>query len=238
MMTRDKVRQVAWIGDEYVRGAVKGVIVSFHGLGHTGLKGGPSNEEVTWAESGGLAVFPYYGPWSWMNRQARAFVDELVDSVYAEWALPERTPLICVGGSMGGLSSLLYTRYARRPVAACLANCPVCDLKYHFSERPDLPSTIHHAFRGYGEDMEALFAEHSPLSQVPNLPDIPYLILHGARDKAVAKARHSDPMVAAMRQRGLRVTYREVDVMAHCGPMPLDVYRQQIEFVRAALASE
>ena len=58
------------------------------------------------------AIAPYYGPWAWMNRQARAMVDELVDAVYAKHGLSDRTPLICTGGSMGGQASLLYTRCA------------------------------------------------------------------------------------------------------------------------------
>lgn len=56
-------------------------------------------------------VFPYYGPWSWMNRQARSFVDELVDAVYARYSLPTGTPLICTGSSMGGCTGLLHTRH-------------------------------------------------------------------------------------------------------------------------------
>jgi dipeptidyl aminopeptidase/acylaminoacyl peptidase len=230
-MNRDTIKQVAWVGDQYVQGTIKGVILVFHGLGSTGMKQAPSTTELAWAAAGGLVVFPYYGPWSWMNRTARAFVDELVAAVYAAYKVVPAAPLITAGGSMGGYSSLLYTRYAARPVAACYANCPVCDLKFHFSERPDLPMSIRHAFRGYGEDLETLFAEHSPLSQVNRMPAIPYLILHGVKDKAVSKAAHSDPMVAAMRRRKLAVEYIEVPVMEHCGPMPLDILQREIAFV-------
>ena len=232
----EEIRQVAWVGDEFVRGKVRGVILTFHGLGG-GHKGGPSTEDLAWADAGGLVVNPYYGPWSWMNRLARAFVDGLVEDVYAAFSLPAKAPLICVGGSMGGLSSLLYTRYARRPVRACLAVCPVCDLKYHFSERPDLPATIRYAFRGYPEDFDQVLAEHSPLQQVAHMPDIPYLIVHGVQDTAVSKAHHSDPMVAAMRKLAMNVIYREVAVMKHCSPTPLAVMQENIEFVEAALGA-
>jgi hypothetical protein len=235
-MNKEWLNQVAWIGDQYVKGPIRGVVLSFHGLGSTGRKTEPTTAELGWAEAGGLVVFPYYGPWSWMNRQARAFVDELVDAVYAVYGLSDRTPLISTGGSMGGLSSLLYTRYARRPVAACLALYPACDLKFHFTERPDLPATIHHAFLGYTEDREAVLAEHSPLCQVARMPDIPYLIIQGDRDAAVSKARHSDPMVAAMRARKMNVEYVEVPGMGHVGPMPLAVLEQQIRFVSSFLS--
>ena len=235
-MDKEWLNQVAWIGSEYVKGPIRGLVLSFHGLGSTARKTEPSTAELAWAEAGGLVVFPYYGPWSWMNRQARAFVDELADAVCAVHGLGDRTPLISTGGSMGGLSSLLYTRYARRPLAACLALFPVCDLKFHFSERPDLPPTIHHAFLGYAEDRETVLAEHSPLCQVDSMPRIPYLVIHGDKDTAVSKANHSDRLVAAMRGRGMNVEYVEVPGMGHGGPMPLAVLERQVRFVSSFLS--
>ena len=234
-MNENIIKECAWVGNDFVVGKIKGVVLSFHGLGG-GIKGGPNTEELEWGRNGGLVVYPYYGPWAWMNRQARTMIDELVDAVYAAHKLPERTPLICTGGSMGGQGSLLYTRYARRKVSACLANCPVCDLKFHFHERPDLPPTMRHAFLGYSESLPRLLAEHSPLTQVNAMPDIPYRIIHGDQDKAVAKSRHSDKLVPAMRKHGLKVEYIEVAGMGHCGPLPLQVMQDNIAFVAAAMA--
>lgn len=233
-MNASVIKEVAWVGEACVAGKIRGVVLSFHGLGG-GLKNGPSTEELEWGRAGGLVVYPYYGPWAWMNRQARAMVDELVDAVYAAYKLPARRPLVCTGGSMGGQASLLYTRYAKRPVAACLANCPVCDMKYHFHERPDLPPTMRHAFFGYAGSLDRVLAEHSPLHQAAVLPDIPYRIIHGGKDQAVAKPHHSDKLVARMRRRRLNVEYVEVPEMGHCGPLPLEVMRDNIGFVAAAL---
>lgn len=234
-MNQEEIRQVAWVADEYIEGDARGVVLAFHGLGCPGLRDEPSTEELAWARAGGLVVFPYYGPWSWMNRPARAFVDELVDAVYEGFSVDERAPLICTGGSMGGYSSLLYTRYARRAASACMALWPVTDLKAHFSERPDLPRTIRHAFRGCGDDLEAQFVEHSPLCQVDAMPDIPYLLVHGDADPGVSKAQHSDRFVARMRQAGRNVEYIEVPGMRHGWPMPIDVLNRTIGFVTAAL---
>ena len=234
-MNIDTIREVAWVGDQFVRAPIRGVILVFHGLGAPGLKTDLSTEEIGWSEAGGLVVMPYAGPWSWMNRESRRFVDDLVEAIYRQFDLAPKTPLISTGGSMGGQCALLYTRYARKPVTACLASYPVCDVKYHSTERPDLPRTFHHAFRGYPEDRETLFAEHSPLSQVGAMPDIPYLIVHGDADQAVSKTQHSDRMVAAMRQRGLTVRYLEVPGMGHGGPTPLRIIEERIRFVTSFL---
>ena len=233
-MNGKKLKQVAWIGDAWVRKPIRGVVLSFHGLGAPGVKTQPSTEELGWAQAGGLVVFPYYGPWSWMNRQARALVDEIVDAVYAAYKLKSSVPLVCTGGSMGGGSSLLYARYAKRPVAACLANVPMCDAAYHFNEREDLPRTFHAAFLGYKGSLQSLLAEHSPLAQVRRMPRIPYQIVAGDEDTAVSKKRHADRMVAAMRRRKLDVTYIEVPKMGHGGPMPVAAIQRNIDFVAAA----
>lgn len=230
-MNRKTIKQVAWVGDEYVKGKIRGCVLFFHGLAQVAMKAEPTMQELAWAEAGGLVVHPYYGAWHWMNRQTRAFIDELVDSVYAEYRLPDSAPLILTGESMGGQCALLYARYSKRRAAGCTVNCPVCDLKYSFSERPDVPRTIHFAFRGYKEDWKSLYREHSPLEQAEKMPDIPYQIIHGVKDHGVAKAKHSDKLVPKMRRHGLTVEYLEVPEMVHCSPMPPAVWRRQTEFV-------
>ncbi len=229
-MNKEWIKQVSWVGDEYVQGPIRGVVLACHGLGG-GYKNDPDMVEMAWAQAGGLVVHPYYGPWSWMNRQARQFVDQLVDAVYECYGLADSVPLISTGGSMGGQCTLLYTRYAKRPVAACLALFPVCDVKYHFNERPDLPPTFLCAYRGYKEDLQTVLTEHSPLAQVAAMPDIPYLFIHGDKDNAVAKAHHSDPMVAAMRARKMNVEYVEIPGMGHGSRVPIRVFQKEIEFV-------
>ena len=93
-------------------------MVSFHGLG-AAIRQGGTELDLALAEKNILVVFPYYGPWSWMNRLSRQFVDELLERVWKDLALPEDLPLFSSGGSMGGCAALLYCRYGKRvPVAA------------------------------------------------------------------------------------------------------------------------
>lgn len=230
-MNRQIIKEVAWVGDAQVKTPIRAVVLWFHGLGRIEMKWEPTMQELAFAQAGGLVVHPYYGAWNWMNRQARAFVDDLVDSIFREYKLPDSTPLISTGESMGGQCALLYTRYARRPIACCAVNCPVCDLKYAFHERADVPRTIHFAFRGYAEDIETLLNEHSPVAQAEQMPDIPYQIIHGVRDDGVVMKKHSDKLVPLMRKAGLKVEYLQVPEMVHCSPMPLQVWQRQTDFV-------
>lgn len=239
-MTMDlaTIKEFAWLSDDYVQGRISGVVLDFHGLGCTGMRNNLDPGDIEISEAGGLILFPYYGPWSWMNRQARKLVDDLVDGVYAAFNLSPEIPLISTGGSMGGCSALIYARYAARPVAACFAFVPACDLLYHYTERPDLPRTMHHAFDSYGEPFDAVLREHSPLHQVDGLPRIPYCIVQGDKDELVNKKQHADRLVAAMRKRDLDVDYVEVPGMGHGGLVPYNVITRRCGFIKAQLASK
>jgi len=231
LVTKSFLKEVAFIGDELIRPPIRGVVVSFHGLGHPLLRTELIEEEKIWADNGLLTVFPYYGPWSWMNRQARAFVDEFLDAVYVNYGLSDDIPFITHGGSMGGFSALLYARYAKRKVARCVAICAVCDMEASFHERPDVPRTIHCAFQGYQENMETLYREHSPLLQVESMPRIPYLLIHTSGDASVSKTLHSDKMAAALRKHGHDVTYYEIKGGGHCTPLPEEVQAAKTTFI-------
>jgi len=214
-----EIEDCAWTTAKWLPSPkITGVIFKFHGLGAPGLRVEMEPHEWEWTKAGALVVFPYYGPWSWMNRSARAFCDELVDKIWARHKLAANVPLISTGGSMGGLSGLLYTRYAKKPVTACAVNSAVCDLAYHFRERPDVGRSVFCAFQGYAEDLETALAETSPLAQAANMPRIPYYLSHGTADKAVNKERHSDAFVLAMRRLGHTVQYVEMPEVQHEEP--------------------
>lgn len=230
-LSMEAIRQSAWIGDAFLKEPARAVIVVFHGLGFGGLKGGAGYDEAEWGANGGLVVFPYYGPWSWMNRSSRQFVDALIPAVYRRFKVPADVPLIIVGGSMGGQGALIYTRYSPHIISACMADYPVCDTAYHFTERPDLPPTMRFAYRDEPDFMRAL-AEHSPVTQAAHMPDIPYLVIHGDKDTAVSKEKHSDRFVAEMGVKNRKVEYIQVSGMGHGSNIPYEVSRKRIDWVK------
>lgn len=212
----ETIDSYAFTNRELIEGTPKGIILCFHGLGHTALRNEYTAFEERCAREGVLTVFPYYGPWSWMNMTAVRYVDEIVAVLRGMYGLGADVPVVSSGGSMGGLSALIYMRYAAVTPAACFANCPVCDLPFHATERPDLPRTVYLAFCGYECGLEAALKMHSPLHQAAEMPKVPYYVVHGCADAAVNKAMHSDRFVAAMRAAGHRIVYREVPGMTHC----------------------
>jgi len=205
----------AYTNEQSCKNAIKGIVLEFHGLNWTGMVQQDTDVAKMYALSDILYVFPYCGPWSWMNDTAIKTVDEIIDVAIEKHKLDNNIPIISTGGSMGGLSSLVYTRYAKRTPNACAANCPVCDLPYHYTEREDLPRTLYHAFSHYNFDFEEALKSASPLHLVGTMPDIPYYIVHGDADMAVNKGKHSDKFVSEMKKNH-NIKYNEVHDMGHC----------------------
>ncbi|BDI29506.1 hypothetical protein CCAX7_15570 [Capsulimonas corticalis] len=235
-MREELIDQVAWTGGQFLSGPIRGVILSFAGLGGTTkLKDGIGDQEQEWANAGGLVVMPYYSPWAWMNPETVAFIDELIEAIRLKYGLAPETPVIATGGSMGGHAALAYTMNSRHAVARCYALSPVCDLLYHYGERPDLPRTFHAAYHSYGDISEALIA-NSPTRQIDRMPRTPYLIIHGDQDDAVAKEHHSDILAARMRDAGHELTYLELSGVGHCGPLDDKPQRTATDFVLRGLS--
>ncbi|MDR0902990.1 MAG: prolyl oligopeptidase family serine peptidase [Opitutaceae bacterium] len=217
-ISKDNIHNFAFTNERALAVAPRLVYFQFHGLGQTALFPPDALSERDKAEGarGILRVHPYYGPWSWMNAEAVRYVDAVRDAVFERHGLPAGFPVVSTGGSMGGLSCLVYALCSKHTPAAIAANCPVCDLPYHATERPDLPRTMYSAFAHYAGGIEAGLESASPLHQAGKMPRIPCLIVHSATDASVNKAAHSDKFVAAMRAASRPVEYIEVPVMPHC----------------------
>ena len=126
----ENLRSFAYVSDKICEKPIKGIVVDLFGLGDMTMFWEDPDIAEECAKAGILYVIPYNNPWAWMNPQSIAFTDEIMDVIFEKYGLEENTPVVAVGGSMGGLASLVYTKYAKRTPVACLANCPVCDLHH------------------------------------------------------------------------------------------------------------
>lgn len=223
VITSENIRSFAYVNDGVCTRPVKGVAIDFMGLGGMSMydKETPRGERL--GAQGILYVVPYLNPWAWMNPHGIKTADEIIDAVKAMCGA-QTAPVISVGGSMGGLSALIYSRYSRHKPVGCVANCPVCDLPYHYTERPDLPRTLYSAFGDMDEEtLDAAMEKFSPLhlAQKGDMPHISYAIFHCEKDMAVNKQKHSDRFVEAMNG-FCPVEYHAVPDRGHCD-LPDDV---------------
>lgn len=209
------LRSFAYSNDKLIKGRIKGVVIDFFGLGCQHMMNDKdTNEGIFFAESNIIYLIPYANPWGWMNKAEIALSDEIIDVIFEKYALGEDTKIASIGGSMGGLCAITYSYYAKRTPYLCVANCPVCDLPYHFTERVDLPRTLYSAF--YDEDggLEDVLKRYSPLHLAEKLPNIKYAVYHCTKDSSVNIDKHSEGFVRAMS--GKNLTYVRVQDRDHC----------------------
>jgi len=227
--------QLAFHNLDRLSGRPRGLVLAFHGMGAPPMRETLDPPHIDLAERGIAWVFPYYGPWCWLNRSACRFVDAVVEHVRTEFGLPAGAPLVTTGCSMGGFAALAYARDGAHRVDAVVANCPATDLPALARYRPDIPRALAYAHRGETMPFDQWIVDHSPLHGIDRMPDIPYLIVHGDADEAVPKPTQGDPMAAALRDAGRSIDYIEVPGMPHCGPLPEPVHEKMHRFVVEAV---
>lgn len=216
IITFENIRNFAYVNTHLIKGDVRGIIIFFEGLGGQVMFNAVENEiGVKWAEKNVIYVYPYNNPWNWMNKRAIDTTDEIIDALFDYYNLPSDTPIISSGHSMGGQASLVYSRYSHRTPTACVANCPVCDMVYHYTERIDLPRTLYSAFGDEDGTLSEVLARYSPLHLADTMPDIPYYIFHCENDNDVNIDKHTKRFIDALGDRH-KVVYNLVPDKPHC----------------------
>ncbi|MBO4983997.1 MAG: prolyl oligopeptidase family serine peptidase [Clostridia bacterium] len=189
----------AYSNDKEIKGEIRGVVLNFFGLGGMAMYPEGTNDGHFFAEKNVLYITPYTNPWGWMNKDEVNLTDEILDVLFDKYNLSNDIPIVSTGGSMGGLACIVYTKYAKRTPIGCVANCPVCDLPYHFTERVDLPRTLYSAFYSYDCDLDTALKSASPLHLIDTLPQkTEYIIFHCDKDRAVNINMHSEKFVDAL----------------------------------------
>ena len=216
IITYETLRYFAYSNDQLIKGDIKGIVLDFYGLGGVTIQKSDPGDAVEYAAKGIVYIIPYYNPWCWMNRQTVRYVDEIVAVICEKYRLDASVKIVSTGGSMGGLSALVYCAYAKITPCACVTNCPVCDLVYHYTERPDLPRTLYSAFGDYEGTMEDALKSCSPLHLAEKLPHIPYTVFHCEADKSVNLEKHSLRFVEAMEAAQQRIVLRKIPFRGHC----------------------
>ena len=234
IITCENIKNFAYINDEICRENILGIVISFFGLGTMVMFETDTTEGEFYAEKGILYVVPYNNPWAWMNKQAVNFTDEIIDVLIEKYNLSENIPIVATGGSMGGQSALVYTVYAKRQPVACVTNCPVCDVVYHYSERKDLPRTLYSSLFNESTTLKEALKSISPLHLADKMPDIDYHFFHCDKDMAVNIDAHSGKMVAEMKNRNRNFTFDIVSGRGH-GDLSLEMKRKFADYTVEAI---
>ncbi len=215
-ITPETLQHFAFVNLDALEQPVRGVLLNCHGFGDESTFQTSPRPGTDLGKEGIVYIFPYYSPWAWCNDAAISYIDEVLDTVFSMLSLPPETPFMITGGSMGGLTAMIYSIFGKYKPLAVGCNCPVCDLEKEASEGGILTRSIYAAYVGEGKDVENEILRHSPIRMVNALPDLPYLIVSGQSDGAVTEKDHIFPIKEAMQRAGKNATFLSVPGMGHC----------------------
>lgn len=88
IITINNLRNFAYCNNQICIKPIKGMVVSFFGLGGATIFNEDTEEGCRYAEKGILYLVPYQNPWAWMNKQTVDYTDELIDVLFKEYNLP------------------------------------------------------------------------------------------------------------------------------------------------------
>ena len=230
----ENLRSFAYVNDTICQKPIKGIAISFFGLGGMAMFDNDFTEGEFYAEKGILYVVPYNNPWAWMNNQAVKYTDEIIDVLIKKYNLSNDIPIVSTGGSMGGQSALVYTAKAKITPVACVANCPVCDIVFHFTERKDLPRTLYSALYNEEGSLEDALKSISPLHLADKMPKVKYHIIHCDSDLAVNIDAHSKKFVSALKDNNYNITFDIVKGRGHCD-LTLEMKKKFADYVINAI---
>ena len=233
-MNYENLRSFCYVNDHLCKKPIKGIVISFFGLGQMAMYQNDFTQGEFYAEKGILYVVPYHNPWAWMNHQAVAYTDEIIDVLMEKYHLNKTIPIVSTGGSMGGQSALVYTAKAKYTPVACVANCPVCDVVYHYTEREDLPRTLYSSLFHESGTMEDALKSISPLHLIDKMPKVKYHIFHCEKDMDVNMDAHSKKFVSELCKRRYDFTFDVVEGRGHCD-LTLEMQRKFAEDIINAI---
>ena len=79
IITIENLRSFAYCNNKICKKPIKGLAISFFGLGGASMYEEDMEIGVRFAEKGILYMIPYQNPWAWQNKQNVSYTDEIID---------------------------------------------------------------------------------------------------------------------------------------------------------------
>ena len=214
-INKDNLSDYAFLNTDALKLPLKGICVCFHGYTDDTMFSESNAIAARLGQKGIAWVFPYYSVWGWLGKNALAFCEQVIDAVYDKLGADESIPLISSGGSMGGLTALMYCVLGKREAVRCAAECPVTDMHKIFEDNYTVRRAILSAHIEKEGKLEDILKEHSPVYRAADMPKIPYFLLFGGNDTLITE-KHYPPLYEAMQEQGHNVKVHIEEGMGHC----------------------
>lgn len=230
-MNWENISDYAFVNTDSLKGEPRGIVMNLHGYTDASTFTKSNPYAAAMGEAGIVFVFPYYSVWAWMSKSSFAYLEEVLDVVYAHYGFDENTPFVVTGGSMGGMTAMMYSLYGNKKARACACNCPVTDLPRIFERGKDMRRAIYSAHNLDERPLSECLEANSPIHNAERLPNIPYYIAFGEKDLGITA--EGMEFCKKMKELGRELSFDVVPEMGHCNLMQFPEYaKKYADFVK------
>lgn len=232
-INEENIHDFCFLNLDALQFPVRGLVMECHGLNDNTVHQKSPRLGAELGKDGILYLYPYYDLWAWCNNSAVALMNELLAVVDKMFSLTPATPFVICGGSMGGLTAIVFGRCSIRQPKAIACQCPVVDLQESFHRLRQHRRAIYSAYCTEGGTIEEAMHKHNPIALAKDLLRIPYLIISGGEDYCVTEEKQIGPFEAEMLRHGHDIRVLRVPEMGHCElELFEDAFQTYLRFIR------
>jgi len=180
-INKDNILTYAFVNFDTLKEPINAVCIDFHGYTDASRFTESNRQATELGKQGIVYVFPYYSVWAWYSKSSRIYNEMVLDAVYEKIGVD--VPLVVSGGSMGGMTALMYSIEGKRRPVGCVVNCPVTDMELVYNKLDGVRPAILSAHIEEGLNLKSF----SPYHRINDLPDIKYFALFGGEDSCITK---------------------------------------------------
>lgn len=232
-INEENIHDFCFLNLDTLQFPIQGLVMDCHGLNDNTIHQKSPRLGAELGKDGILYLYPYYDLWAWCNNSAVTLMNELLAVVEEMFALTPQIPFVICGGSMGGLTAIMFSKYSIRQPRAIACQCPVVDLQESFQRLRQHRRAIYNAYCTEEGTIEDAIRRHSPIANAGNLLRVPYLIVSGGEDHCVTEKNQIAPFEAEMRRQGHDIRVLRVPGMGHCELKQFeDAFRTYLNFIQ------
>jgi len=203
--------------DNYSTASKSPLILFFHGRGGSAAKSNFTTPDFAnfrkkAAAKGYIVAVPGYGSDCWFNADAEKITLQMIDFL-AKNISCETERFFVMGCSMGGGAALTFTARHPEKVKAVCDIFGITDFTRFYNDG-FYNASISKAYGGSPSERPDYYRNQSAINLTAKYKGIPFLILHGDRDRCVPKW-NSDTLVDKMQKENINVKYIQIKGVGH-----------------------
>ncbi|MBQ9789378.1 MAG: prolyl oligopeptidase family serine peptidase [Lentisphaeria bacterium] len=224
-----------YLPDNFQKGKPCKFILFFHGAGYSngqpgnvGHKGFEKFRKMA-AEKGYIIAVPSYGT-TWYNRKAENITKAMLHALEQEFGF-QLNRIHVMGGSMGGLSALVWSSRNMERVSSICTFFAVADIVDQYNAKAHHAKAMISAYGGDYNKKPYWYESRRAINYASILAQVPIMLVHGDKDVLVSMNQSEKLYNAIKNVGGTQVEFVKVPGRGHDNNIILGLEEKVFDFI-------